>query len=495
MYFMLMVLNFLFKLRFPKNSGISDILRKRYGSPAVCIFRNLQNATFKVTKCELDIHFLSICKAYGVVPKFMRFKLYKQSLHRKKFYKNWQLFLLTEEIKCTKLRLNNLQKKLYDCEVKFNRFFTSTIDHTFLKCNISKINFSTINSIKDKHKQKLARLGITNDLYPIEKSLFNYSNKALTRREKYLLSLGLDFKLPVRKINHISYFSSFESLVGNLKPYITVTEKSFEEFCSKIKYLALNFYEQFSYKDIINPIIKKEDIHSLKKLAQDSSIIISRPDKGKGTVILNKTDYINKMNNIVNDSTKFIPVNTDIFQLNRKLEDSINSLLRNFKNKNISAFEQCYVSGTQPGKLYGLPKVHKSNVPLRPVLSACNTATFKLAKNIVNILEPITYNDFSIKNSYAFVKELSGNPDLKNYVMVSYDVESLFTSIPVNETIEIILNKLFTSSQVKISELDRNQFLKLLQTVTKNTYFVFNKIIFFCVFRIFLLLLFLPIYV
>ena len=263
--------------------------------------------------------------------------------------------------------------------------------------------------------------------------------------------------------------------MGNLKPYITIAEKSFEEFCNKIKYLAQNFYEEFNYKEIFNPVINKEDIRSLKKLAQDSSIFISRPDKGKGTVILNKIEYLNKMNDIVNDSSKFIPVKTDIFQLNKKLEDNVNSLIRNFKNKNISGFEQCSVSGTQPGKLYGLPKVHKSNVPLRPVLSACNTATFKLAKNIVNILEPITYNNFSVKNSFDFVKELSGHPDLKNYVMVSYDVESLFTSIPVNETIEIILNKLFTSSQVKVSELDRNQFLRLLQTATKNTFFVFNK--------------------
>ena len=107
-------------------------------------------------------------------------------------------------------------------------------------------------------------------------------------------------------------------------------------------------------------------------------------------------------------------------------------------------------------------------------MSACSTATFKLAKRIVKMLEPITYNEYSVKNSFEFVKNLSNHPVLKDSVMVSFDVESLFTSIPVNQTIDIIIELLFSTPQTKIEDLNAEQFKRLLLVVTNNTYFIFN---------------------
>ena len=45
-----------------------------------------------------------------------------------------------------------------------------------------------------------------------------------------------------------------------------------------------------------------------------------------------------------------------------------------------------YTSGTKPGILYGLPKVHKRDVPLRPILSSIGTAGYNTAKFFVLLL-------------------------------------------------------------------------------------------------------------
>lgn len=44
---------------------------------------------------------------------------------------------------------------------------------------------------------------------------------------------------------------------------------------------------------------------ALRELRQRQDIVISRPDKGRAAVILNRSDYVNKMMSILNDATKF----------------------------------------------------------------------------------------------------------------------------------------------------------------------------------------------
>ena len=91
-----------------------------------------------------------------------------------------------------------------------------------------------------------------------------------------------------------------------------------------------------------------------------------------------------------------------------------------------------------PGILYGNPKVHKTvvnNTPkFRPILSAINTPTYSLAKYLNPILSPLTTNEFTAKNSFDFAEEVV-NYD-HNLYMASLDVESLFTNIPLEETIK-----------------------------------------------------------
>ena len=94
--------------------------------------------------------------------------------------------------------------------------------------------------------------------------------------------------------------------------------------------------------------------------------------------------------------------------------------------------------GTRPGILYGQPKVHKTvinNIPqFRPILSAINTPVYNL----------LTVNHYTVKIYFTFAKEVI-NFD-HNLFMASLDVESLFTNIPVDETIKNAVDDLFSSN-------------------------------------------------
>ena len=96
--------------------------------------------------------------------------------------------------------------------------------------------------------------------------------------------------------------------------------------------------------------------------------------------------------------------------------------------------------------LYGLPKILKANVPLRSILSAIGTCGYKLAKFLVPCLDQITSNNFTVKYSVSSaneIRDLRNGDDTNQFVMASFDVKSLFTNIPLNETIHMGANELY----------------------------------------------------
>ena len=185
----------------------------------------------------------------------------------------------------------------------------------------------------------------------------------------------------------------------------------------------------------------------MKDLGKDDKIITCPPDKSRGVVIMNKTDYINKMDPIFADSTKFQKMpNDDPFIITVRFEDWINRLLSKLKSLGTISEEKykyLYAAGTAPGILYGLAKTHKPGIPLRPILAAYKTAMFKLGKFLISNLEPFTVNEYTLKNSYHFYKDLNDFKQRAGNFMVSFDVSSLYTNVPVTETIAIKLDRIF----------------------------------------------------
>ena len=111
--------------------------------------------------------------------------------------------------------------------------------------------------------------------------------------------------------------------------------------------------------------------------------------------------------------------------------------------------------------------------PFRPILSAIGTPTFTLAKFLVPILSDITQNEFTVKDSFTFVDEiLTQNSDL---YMASLDVDALFTNIPLDETIDICVKKLFKTPDALVKGISKNDFRDLLNLATKESFFTFNN--------------------
>ena len=164
-----------------------------------------------------------------------------------------------------------------------------------------------------------------------------------------------------------------------------------------------------------------------------------------------------------------------------KRENKLIRFLRDklLKEESISEpiYKELLYTGSTPGILYGLPKVHKDNCPARPILSAIGTYNYKIAKFCVPILQPYTVNEYTVKDTFSFVSEITSFRKEVNLVMASFDVSSLFTNIPLEESIDLCIELLFSdndSLEYRDCSLSRSQFHKLLSFAVKENHFVFN---------------------
>ena len=108
---------------------------------------------------------------------------------------------------------------------------------------------------------------------------------------------------------------------------------------------------------------------------------------------------------------------------------------------------------------------------LCPIISSIGTHNYNLVKFLSSLLEPVISTTHCKKDSFSFCEEIK-KVRTSNTFLVSYDVCSLFTSIPLNEAIIITVDLLFEKNLgFKISKADQK---KLFQFATSGTHFMFE---------------------
>ena len=215
-------------------------------------------------------------------------------------------------------------------------------------------------------------------------------------------------------------------------------------------------------------------------MSGNCNLVIQRADKGNSVVIVEKDVYVRHMETILSDLNKFekVSIKKGIVNFSINHEKNINNYLKRLEKSGSLSTEQykkIKAVGSRPGILYGLCKVHKAITevcpPFRPILSAIGTPSYKLVPK----LSSVTFNEFTVKDSFAFAEEIV-HQDSKLF-MDSLDVDSLFTNIPLEETINICTNLLYNNKDV-IEGINKSEFKNLLSLATQESYFIFNDVLY-----------------
>ena len=163
----------------------------------------------------------------------------------------------------------------------------------------------------------------------------------------------------------------------------------------------------------------------------------------------------------------------------KKIERQLNASLLNLKNLGKleeKTYRKLHSTDGSPPAIRGSVKHHKQDNPLRPIVTSIGSALYNTSKLLAHIISPIQNNNgFTVQNSIQFTKEINDIAIADDEVMVSLDVISLFTAIPVQKAFDYIRKKLEGDNTLSSrTNIDIDDIISLLSYILSSNHFIFE---------------------
>ena len=334
------------------------------------LFRRLEQCSIKQVNFETAVEFLKLCQNFDLTPTFARVdrtKSEKWSRSSAAFEQN----VVSEELRQKTKQLPELRREIREVyreiqeECSPLRFICILKTIVFLRNEQYQQQMSV-------HTKKIARL--LNADTNIDEHIKNISSYRLSFFQKLVLCRGLNFALPQR-ISSREIHATFEKAYWKLEPKLEDSNER-ELAAATLRSIALNYSERKG------PTPPKAMLRAISQLKKRDDIVITKPDKGSGVVIMDKSDYVRLLKeSSINDEEKFAPVSLErprtrgrppkfyhpLLQKEKELTSTVQKILP----KNIA--DSVVQKGSRLAHLYGLPKTHKKKLAMRPILSATGT--------------------------------------------------------------------------------------------------------------------------
>ena len=249
------------------------------------------------------------------------------------------------------------------------------------------------------------------------------------------------------------------------------SEDTKNEIKAHLSYLANSSF--YNYK--LSPRILRQH-RVLRNLRKNRDIVITKPNKGDGVVILDRKPYDNTIQEIISDTFNFEKLYENP---TLKRETSLQRFLRKLKQKNFfneNQYDKLYPSAFAPAGVYGTPKMHKfssSNTfpKLCLIISTIGTFKYDLARFLCDPLSPVVPDDYTCKDTISFVSQINDG-NLSGKFFVFYNISSLFTNIPLQVTMDIAINLIFNHNPNL--NITKKELKKLFLFATSQIHFLFN---------------------
>nr|VZI36852.1 unnamed protein product [Spirometra erinaceieuropaei] len=197
-------------------------------------------------------------------------------------------------------------------------------------------------------------------------------------------------------------------------------------------------------------VFSKVERDALRELKADKDLAIVPADKGRSTVVLDRTDYLQKAKGLLEDRQFYVPCATNPV---RPLAHEINATLLALENSGaITPTDKrlAIPQDTALARFYGLPKVHKDGAPLQPIASLKGTPTYGLAKWLFRRLKFQTdESDTTVSSSAQFLETLKGDLTIETIQLLlksKYDeTENHLGRAQVFQLLKFCLRTYFTS--------------------------------------------------
>ena len=355
----------------------------------------------------------------------------------------------------------------------------------------------------------------------IEKSVVNLSNFELNEHHISLLSRGLKFcPTPAcpdpgllredldrfhTRLRQIAYFENRDGFNDNSTSFISTTQPvlpnpmgntdpfKHQKFRLKSTWRAppgpvyleamiacndLQFNTRPEFKPQRRKNLTLNERLALKELTENKTIIIKPADKGSAVVVMNRQDYLKEGFKQLSDTKYYMRLDHEpTLDFHKEVENFVQDM---WQNTEIDDSVQSYLmrDTKRTPQLYLLPKIHKgiNPPPGRPIISANGCPTEKISEFVDHFLNPTLKHLRSfVKDTTHFLKLIYDLGQLPpNCTLVTMDVSSLYTNIPIEEGINTARNALMRYRSTPNIKPTNESLITLLSLVLKKNNFQFN---------------------
>ncbi len=297
----------------------------------------------------------------------------------------------------------------------------------------------------------------------LKRWVINISKRQLSKTETISLAKGLNYAVSPKEVPVDDFIVATEQACWK------IPEEEKDTLRSEVVGLLKNHRTKTGN-------MSQEERKAIKELKRDKSIMIMGADKGRATVIMDKCEYEEKVNLMLQDTKTYEKLDKNPTS---KFKGKLVDILKRLKaDKKITdkQYWDLYPTMEKTPRLYCSPKIHKAGNPLRPIVDYTGSICYKIARALADLLQPLFgLTIHHCKNSKDFVDSMNGIQLEDDEVLVSFDVVSLFTNTPIQETLDIVKERLQNDKTLKERTLlDVDDIIELLKFVLNTTYFSFR---------------------
>jgi hypothetical protein len=310
------------------------------------------------------------------------------------------------------------------------------------------------------------------------KTIWNFSSHVLTDEEHDTLKYGLRHGI-AKQPDEYEILASAEAVWNQIASKELCKDGGSYQRRAKnhlraMAFNLINIQEDQIYKD-------KRKITIIRDLKE--KVVLLTPDKGNGVVLMDVIDYKDSMHALFADRSKFRTLPKD--PTNARFS-SLQQYLRRLKNRGEITeedYKTIYPKNAKIGRAHGSAKVHKEYTripPLRPIVDTIGSTHYGVGKYISRLLHPLTLNNYHLKDSFDAAEKIKAIPAHlfeEGYRLVSFDVKSLFTNVPLNKTIQIIMNRVYKEKAIT-TLLKQRTLKKLINDTCSKTAFLCDNVIY-----------------
>ena len=281
--------------------------------------------------------------------------------------------------------------------------------------------------------------------------------------QKSVLGKGPNFAITPNNIPNLDYITAIENMCPRLK------EEDVAELRGDINTILRK-------GKLPKSNLNKQERIALAQHKRDKDRAILTGDKGVAMVVLDNEDYINKAKDLLSQpSYKELPRDPT-----NKIKAQLITKLRRIKKESKldeGMYKAMYPTGCVPPKFCGLPGIHKTGNPLRPIASSRGSVTYEVGKVLSKVIKPLVgKSPHHIQSMGDFVTKAKRLTLQMGECLSSNDVTLLFISVPIDSALNIIKDLLEKDEKLNDrTVLSVQNIIELLEFCLHNTYFSFQN--------------------